>query len=236
MENSLCIDLVHFHLRNLLKLEVKQIHMINRSMNILSNDILPLKNSQQFSSVLEPYAVKVASTVLRGGCHCEVVSLPDKMEGIIQDIIITLQSNHLSIYIKAIMVIQVFIALYMIILFIEILINHLFIKILYIVSSIFILALGGDLITNVLSYCHNSNTLSFILGLFLTFAMLFAAYLKDSRLISPILLAISFIVIAISLDGSLLWSSKTAIWGTAGKVFALMLFHSFKEKILNNIE
>ena len=43
----------------------------------LSKDILPLKTSQKFSSVLEPYAVKVASTVLRGGCHCEVMSLPD---------------------------------------------------------------------------------------------------------------------------------------------------------------
>ena len=46
-------------------------------MNILSKDILPLKTSQKFSSVLEPYAVKVASTVLRGGCHCEVMFLPD---------------------------------------------------------------------------------------------------------------------------------------------------------------
>jgi hypothetical protein len=44
----------------------------------LSKDILPLKTSQKFSSVLEPYAVKVASTVLRGGCHCEVMFLPDK--------------------------------------------------------------------------------------------------------------------------------------------------------------
>ena len=48
-------------------------------MNILSKDILPLKTSQKFSSVLEPYAVKVASTVLRGGCHCEVMFLPDKI-------------------------------------------------------------------------------------------------------------------------------------------------------------
>ena len=46
-------------------------------MNILSKDILSLKTSQKFSSVLEPYAVKVASTVLRGGCHCEVMFLPD---------------------------------------------------------------------------------------------------------------------------------------------------------------
>ena len=46
-------------------------------MNILSKDILPLKTSQKFSSVLEPYAGKVASTVLRGGCHCEVMFLPD---------------------------------------------------------------------------------------------------------------------------------------------------------------
>lgn len=46
-------------------------------MNILSKDILSLKTSQKFSSVLEPYAGKVASTVLRGGCHCEVMFLPD---------------------------------------------------------------------------------------------------------------------------------------------------------------
>ena len=46
-------------------------------MNILSKDILPLKTSQKFSSVLEPYAVKVASTVLRRGCHCEVMFLSD---------------------------------------------------------------------------------------------------------------------------------------------------------------
>ena len=48
-------------------------------MIILLNDILPSKTSQRkFSSVLEPYAVKVASTVLRGECHCEVMFLPDK--------------------------------------------------------------------------------------------------------------------------------------------------------------
>ena len=35
-------------------------------MNILSKDILPLKTSQKFSSVLEPYAVKVARKVLNG--------------------------------------------------------------------------------------------------------------------------------------------------------------------------
>ena len=46
-------------------------------MIILSNDILPLKISQKFSSMLEPYAVKVASTVLRRGCHCEVMFLSD---------------------------------------------------------------------------------------------------------------------------------------------------------------
>ena len=46
-------------------------------MNILSKDILPLKTSQKFSSVLEPYAVKVASTVLRRECHCEVMFLSD---------------------------------------------------------------------------------------------------------------------------------------------------------------
>ena len=49
-------------------------------MNILSKDILPLKTSQKFSSVLEPYAVKVASTVLRRGCHCEVMFLSDFKE------------------------------------------------------------------------------------------------------------------------------------------------------------
>lgn len=48
-------------------------------MNILSKDILPLKTSQKFSSVLEPYAVKVASTVLRRGCHCEVMFLSDNI-------------------------------------------------------------------------------------------------------------------------------------------------------------
>ena len=47
-------------------------------MNILSKDILPLKTSQKFSSVLEPYAGKVASTVLRRECHCEVMFLSDK--------------------------------------------------------------------------------------------------------------------------------------------------------------
>jgi hypothetical protein len=46
-------------------------------MNILSKDILPLKTSQKFSSVLEPYAGKVASTVLRRECHCEVMFLSD---------------------------------------------------------------------------------------------------------------------------------------------------------------
>ena len=49
-------------------------------MIILSNDILPLKTSQKFSSMLEPYAVKVASTVLRRGCHCEVMFLSDNIE------------------------------------------------------------------------------------------------------------------------------------------------------------
>ena len=49
-------------------------------MIILLNDILPSKTSQRkFSSVLEPYAVKVASTVLRGECHCEVMFLPDNI-------------------------------------------------------------------------------------------------------------------------------------------------------------
>ena len=47
-------------------------------MNILSKDILSLKTSQKFSSVLEPYAGKVASTVLRRECHCEVMFLSDK--------------------------------------------------------------------------------------------------------------------------------------------------------------
>ena len=46
-------------------------------MIILSKDILPLKTSQKFSSMLEPYAVKVASTVLRRECHCEVMFLSD---------------------------------------------------------------------------------------------------------------------------------------------------------------
>ena len=46
-------------------------------MNILSKDILPLKTSQKFSSVIEPYAGKVASTVLRRECHCEVMFLSD---------------------------------------------------------------------------------------------------------------------------------------------------------------
>ena len=50
-------------------------------MIILLNDILPSKTSQRkFSSVLEPYAVKVASTVLRGECHCEVMFLPDYLK------------------------------------------------------------------------------------------------------------------------------------------------------------
>ena len=49
-------------------------------MNILSKDILPLKTSQKFSSVLEPYAGKVASTVLRRECHCEVMFLSDYNE------------------------------------------------------------------------------------------------------------------------------------------------------------
>ena len=48
-------------------------------MIILSNDILPLKISQKFSSMLEPYAVKVASTVLRRECHCEVMFLSDEI-------------------------------------------------------------------------------------------------------------------------------------------------------------
>ena len=48
-------------------------------MNILSKDILPLKTSQKFSSVLEPYAGKVASTVLRRECHCEVMFLSDNI-------------------------------------------------------------------------------------------------------------------------------------------------------------
>ena len=50
-------------------------------MNILSKDILPLKTSQKFSSMLEPYAVKVASTVLRRECHCEVMFLSDNRLG-----------------------------------------------------------------------------------------------------------------------------------------------------------
>ena len=49
-------------------------------MNILSKDILPLKTSQKFSSVLEPYAGKVASTVLRRECHCEVMFLSDHIQ------------------------------------------------------------------------------------------------------------------------------------------------------------
>ena len=49
-------------------------------MNILSKDILPLKTSQKFSSVLEPYAGKVASTVLRRECHCEVMFLSDNIQ------------------------------------------------------------------------------------------------------------------------------------------------------------
>jgi hypothetical protein len=53
--------------------------MINLLMITLSKGILPLKTSQKFSSVHEPYAVKVASTVLRGGCHCEVMFLPDNI-------------------------------------------------------------------------------------------------------------------------------------------------------------
>ena len=51
-------------------------------MNILSKDILPLKTSQKFSSVLEPYAGKVASTVLRRECHCEVMFLSDNIPAI----------------------------------------------------------------------------------------------------------------------------------------------------------
>ena len=61
-------------------------------MIILSNDILPLKTSQKFSSMLEPYAVKVASTVLRRGCHCEVMFLSDVLTDLnnrgVQDILI----------------------------------------------------------------------------------------------------------------------------------------------------
>ena len=64
-------------LKEFIKIKAKLTHMINLLMNILSKDILPLKTSQKFSSVLEPYAVKVASTVLRGGCHREVMFLPD---------------------------------------------------------------------------------------------------------------------------------------------------------------
>ena len=56
-------------------------------MNILSKDILPLKTSQKFSSVLEPYAVKVASTVLRRGCHCEVMFLSDILLPLSTDLI-----------------------------------------------------------------------------------------------------------------------------------------------------
>ena len=51
--------------------------MINRSIAILSIDILPSKTSQKFREVAEPYAVKLASIVLMEGCHCEVMFLPD---------------------------------------------------------------------------------------------------------------------------------------------------------------
>ena len=54
-------------------------------MNILSKDILPLKTSQKFSSVLEPYAGKVASTVLRRECHCEVMFLSDYIDKKLQE-------------------------------------------------------------------------------------------------------------------------------------------------------
>lgn len=57
-------------------------------MNILSKDILPLKTSQKFSSVLEPYAGKVASTVLRRECHCEVMFLSDYILNTYQNFII----------------------------------------------------------------------------------------------------------------------------------------------------
>ena len=65
-------------------------------MNILSKDILPLKTSQKFSSVLEPYAGKVASTVLRRECHCEVMFLSDMNPSWLrQNIGVVLQDNYL---------------------------------------------------------------------------------------------------------------------------------------------
>lgn len=56
-------------------------NMINHLTNILSIDTLLLKNLlNQLSSVLEPYAMKVASTLIRGECYCEVMFLPDNKE------------------------------------------------------------------------------------------------------------------------------------------------------------
>jgi len=153
------------------------------------------------------------------------------MEVIFHDILSTLQSGYVNIYIKAIVVIQILIAIYMILLFFESMSHYTFIKILYIACAVFLLALGNDFLTTILGYFHNSNFLSFILGVLLTFAMLFASSLRNSTFLSPLLLSLSFIVIAKSLDGTILWSSDSvAIWGTAGKVFGLALFHSLEEK------
>ena len=92
MENNSFTDLVHFHLKSLSKLKAPT-HMINLLMNILSKDILSLKTSQKFSSVLEPYAVKVASTVLRRECHCEVMFLSDKVVIVLNLIVHTFKMN-----------------------------------------------------------------------------------------------------------------------------------------------
>ena len=82
-------------------------------MIILLNDILPSKTSQRkFSSVLEPYAVKVASTVLRGECYREVMFLPDNIvlkadqrtnkltQGIVKDVLTNSPSHPHGIKVR----------------------------------------------------------------------------------------------------------------------------------------
>lgn len=145
-----------------------------------------------------------------------------------------LSSSQVSLYLKALIIIEILIAIYMVVVFIQIVIVNPQLKALYLLSAIFTLGVTmefeiGINIYELIGSLKEYKILNFLLGFIMTSILMIALLNNNTTFLSPILLFFSVILFIPALDGSLIrWSSEIAIFSSLGKLISMTLFYSLQ--------
>jgi len=143
---------------------------------------------------------------------------------LLNEISSTLSSPSISLWLKSLVIIECFVALYMLVVLLQIMSKNTVIKLLFVSCAVFILGITqvydtGVNIKEILSELKYYPIGSFLLGFILTAIMMIALITNHSLFLSPALLFISVLFVIIAFDSSLIsWTSEIAVYGTAGKL------------------